>query len=309
MGHDVGLYTNPAGLRHDTGPGHPERIARLENILSLLREEPYCALPLAVCEDTDTDLLLYAHPQSYIDAIADLVPERGHMDFRNEVVLSPGTWEAAVSAAGAVCRAAGDVIDGRCRRAFCAVRPPGHHALPSAPMGFCFFNNIFIAARYAQERHGISRVAIADFDVHHGNGTDAMARDAAGIFFISSHQSPLWPGSGDPAEDVSGKIMNLPLPPGAGGAAFHAAWEEKAFPALEAFAPELLLISAGFDAHRADPLAGLMLEAEDYRRVTRGLCAIADRHCGGRVVSALEGGYDLAALPACVAAHVDALRK
>lgn len=301
------IYTNPAGLQHDTGPGHPEQIARQETILTLFDEEPFSELPLFECRETDTAPLLYAHPQSYIDKIADLIPDSDYVDLAGEVIMSPGTWDAALSAANAVCRAVDDVISGTCKHAFCAVRPPGHHALPEGPMGFCLFGNIFIGARHAQEQHNIKRIAIIDFDVHHGNGTDYMARQAENIFVVTSQQFPLWPGTGDPKHDEAGKTLNIPLPPGAGSNEFRKAYEDIAFPALEDFKPELIMISAGFDAHKDDPLAQLNFIEDDYFWVTEKLGAIADKHCGGKIIAALEGGYNLEALKASVAAHIRAL--
>lgn len=333
---ELNIYTNPAGFNHDTGPGHPEQIARLETVLSLFKEKPFSDLPLIECHEDDTAPLLYAHPQSYIDAIMDSGPDSGYAQIDADVIMSPGTWQAAVTAANTLCRAVDDVMAGKCARAFCAVRPPGHHAEPGRAMGFCFFGNIFIGARHAQEKYGARRIAIVDFDVHHGNGTEDMVRRAEGIFFISSHQMPLYPGTGDPQDNIlppglspspslrggesdeaiqnpetgqnsESYILNIPLPPGTGSAAFRKIYEEKVFPALENFRPELLMISAGFDAHGDDPLAGLNLTEDDYFWVTEKLCALADKYSGGKVISTLEGGYNLKALKASVAAHLKAM--
>jgi acetoin utilization deacetylase AcuC-like enzyme len=301
------LYTNRSGLKHDTGAGHPEQAARLSAIYSLFEEPPFSDLMLVEAEPADEEWILRAHADSYFYAVADAAPDSGTHRLDEDTVMSPGTWRAALDAAGAACLAVGDVCGGACARAFCAIRPPGHHALPTQAMGFCIFNNAFIAARHAQEVWGVKKVAIVDFDVHHGNGTDYMARRAENILFISSHQFPFWPGTGDPQYDEPGKTLNVPLPAGAGSALFRAEYESKVFPALEKFAPELLLISAGFDAHRDDPLGGLDLTEEDFAWVTRKLCEIADRHAKGRVISLLEGGYNLDALRASAAAHLRAL--
>ena len=303
------IYTNRSGLRHDTGPGHPEQIARLETVLALLKEAPFSALPVIEATAADEDTIALAHDRAYIHSIADASPEEGYVRLDPDTVISPGSWQAALDAAGALCMAVDDVAAGKITRAFCAVRPPGHHAEPHRSMGFCLFNNIFIGARHAQEAHNIERIAIIDFDVHHGNATDLMARGAEDIFFISSHQSPFWPGNGDPHDDVPGKTLNIPLPAGTGSAAFRNIYEEQVFPAIDAFKPDLIMISAGFDAHRDDPLAGLMLEDDDYFWVTEKLCALADKHCGGKVASALEGGYNLDVLKRAVGAHLKALAE
>jgi acetoin utilization deacetylase AcuC-like enzyme len=207
-----------------------------------------------------------------------------------------------VAAVDAVCR-------GEARRAFCATRPPGHHAEPSRPMGFCLFANAVVAARHAQRAHGVGRVAILDFDVHHGNGTQACVEDDPTIFYASSHQWPLYPGTGRPKERGAGNVCNAILPPGSDGAAFRAAWENMLLPALRAFAPDLVIVSAGFDAHAADPLAQLGVDEADYAWLTERICDAAERHCGGRVVSLLEGGYDLDALANSAAAHVRCLMR
>jgi acetoin utilization deacetylase AcuC-like enzyme len=224
-----------------------------------------------------------------------------------DTILSHGSIEAALRSAGAAVAAVDAVCTGPIRHAFCATRPPGHHAEPARPMGFCLFANAAIAARHAQAAHGLKRVAVADFDVHHGNGTQACFEADASLMLASSHQWPLYPGTGAPQERGVGNIFNATLPPGADGAAFRAVWERELLPALDAFAPDLLIISAGFDAHMADPLAQLRLTEADFTWITEALCALAARHAAGRVVSLLEGGYDLDALGASVAAHVRAL--
>lgn len=301
------IYTHESFFRHDTGLGHPERAARLDALRTLFDKTPFADLPRGNVPVATMDQILLAHTWDYIQSIEAAIPADGYVDLEGEAVLSPGTWEAALHAAGAVCAAVDDIAAGHTARAFCAVRPPGHHALPARAMGFCLFNNIFIGARHAQAKHGIGNIAIVDFDVHHGNGTDAMTRAHDGsILFISSHQYPLWPMSGLP-EDNEECVQNWTLPPGAGSDEFHALYEKKVFPALENFKPELIFISAGFDAHADDPLGGLNLGAEDYAWITQRIGDIAGRYAKGRIVSVLEGGYDLPGLTESVQAHVRAL--
>jgi acetoin utilization deacetylase AcuC-like enzyme len=222
------------------------------------------------------------------------------------------TWGRAVAArraAGAAVAGVDAVCRGEVRRVFCATRPPGHHAEPGRPMGFCLFANAAVAARHAQAAHGLTRIAVVDFDVHHGNGTQACFETDATLFYASSHQSPCYPGTGEAEETGVGNIVNAPLPPGADGAAFRTAWRDILLPALDHFAPELLVISAGFDAHARDPLAQLRVREADFAWLTEALCSLADRHCKGRLVSLLEGGYDLDALASSAASHVRALMR
>lgn len=237
------------------------------------------------------------------------VPQKGYAALDADTIVSPGSGQAALRAVGAVTSAVDAVLRGEAQNAFCAIRPPGHHAEPDQAMGFCLFNSIAIAACHAQAAHGITRVAIVDFDVHHGNGTQAAAQTDPNLFFASSHQYPLYPGTGAAEETGVGNIVNVPLPAGSEGQTFRRAFETRILPALDAFAPELLLVSAGFDAHRADPLAGLELEEDDFGWVTARLTEAAGRHAQGRLVSVLEGGYDLKALAGSAAAHVAALMK
>ncbi len=268
---------------------------------ALLREEA----PLADRAD-----LMRCHPAEWIDRLHAMMPDEGLVALDPDTHAGPGTWQAALRGAGAACHAVDAVISGRARNAFAAVRPPGHHAERTRSMGFCLFGTVAIAAKRALDHHRLQRVAVVDFDVHHGNGTQDLLWDEPRLRFVSSHQMPLWPGSGHPSETgAHGQIVNIPLPPGSGGAAMRRAYEAQVFPLLEDHAPELLLISAGFDAHAADPLAELNWDSADYRWLTRRLCEIAGRHAGGRVVSVLEGGYDLQALAACVAAHVEELME
>lgn len=305
----VTLITHPACLDHDTGPFHPECPARLRRVLAALEVPEFQPLlreqaPLATSEH-----LLRVHPAAHIDFLASMAPADGDSTAIDaDTVLSAGSLPAALHAAGGAVHGVDAVMEGWARRAFVAVRPPGHHAERRQAMGFCLFSNAAIAARHAQARWGVQRLAIVDFDVHHGNGTQDAVQDDATIFYASSHQWPCYPGTGAAAEQgVCGNVVNAPLPPGTGSTAFRAAWSERILPALDQFAPGLLIVSAGFDAHKADPLAQLRLETEDFAWITRQLVQLATRHCGGRLVSVLEGGYDLDALAAAAAVHVRSL--
>jgi len=305
----VALVTHKACLAHDTGQGHPERVDRLRSVLAalgeglfpdLLREEAPCATAAQ---------LEAVHDPAYVAQLLALdIPKGEHAALDADTILSAGSIEAALRAAGAAVHAVDMVMEGRADAAFAAVRPPGHHAEPARGMGFCLFNNVAVAAHHARSRWGLKRIAVADFDVHHGNGTQAAFWDDADLFFASSHQSPFYPGTGARHErGAASNIANAPLPSGTGSQGFREAWRHDLLPAIDAFAPELLLISAGFDAHRDDPLAGLMLDEADYGWITGELCDVARRHCQGRIVSLLEGGYDLDALGRSVTAHVRAL--
>jgi acetoin utilization deacetylase AcuC-like enzyme len=301
------LYTHPACLAHDMGHGHPERPDRLRAILKVLDDDAFATLERAEAPKATIEQLCRAHPRAYVEAILHAVPKAGLFALDPDTTLSPGSGEAALRAAGAACAAVDAVARGEIANAFCAVRPPGHHAEPGNAMGFCLFNNVAVGAFHARAVHGLKRVAVVDFDVHHGNGTQAMFESDPDAFYASTHQMPLYPGSGAASETGVGNICNAPLPPFAGSAEFRAAMEDRVLPALDRFQPDFLLISAGFDAHRADPLANLELEESDFAWATDELVGIAGRHAGGRVVSTLEGGYDLAALAASAAAHVRSL--
>jgi acetoin utilization deacetylase AcuC-like enzyme len=302
------LYTHRACLHHDPGPHHPECPDRLRAVLAALETEEFSDLLRDEAPQATVEQLTRVHPPRYVEAILGIRPEGD-----DSVALDPDTvmnWasaEAALRAAGAAVAGVDAVCRGEARRVFCATRPPGHHAEPARPMGFCFFANAAVAARHAQAVHGLARVAVVDFDVHHGNGTQACFEQEASLFFASSHQSPCYPGTGAPEERGVGNVFNATLPPGADGAAFRAAWRDVLLPALEAFAPELIVISAGFDAHARDPLAQLRVREADFAWLTTEICRVADQQCGGRVVSLLEGGYDLEALASSAAAHVRAL--
>ncbi len=301
------LVTHPAFLAHDTGAHHPERPARLEAVLSSLDREEFSALIRREAPEGRVEQIARVHPLSFVEAVLAAMPSSGHVAFDADTVCSPGSREAVLRACGAVVAAVDAVASGEVDNAFCAVRPPGHHAEPTQPMGFCVFNTVAVGALHARAAHGLERVAVVDFDVHHGNGTQAMFERDAGLFFASTHQYPLYPGTGGREERGVGNIVNVPLPPNAGSREFRNAMEREVLPALTAFRPDFLLISAGFDAHRADPLANLNLEDADYRWATERLLEVARESCGGRLVSTLEGGYDLAALASASAEHVRAL--
>ena len=300
------LFTHPACLEHDPGAWHPECPARLRAVLAALEGEAFAPLLREVAPAATREQLLLAHPAGYVDAILAIRPEAGEtVALDADTVMSAGSAQAALHAAGGAMAGVDAVMAGWARTAFVAVRPPGHHAEPARPMGFCLFNNVAVAAKWARERWGLRRIAVVDFDVHHGNGTQAIFGPDADLFYASSHQSPCYPGTGEAWEHgVADNVVNAPLVPGADSAAFRAAWSGTILPALDAFAPELLLVSAGFDGHKADPLAQLRLETADFAWITAALLAVAERHGGGRMVSVLEGGYDLTALAAAAAAHV-----
>jgi acetoin utilization deacetylase AcuC-like enzyme len=302
------LYMHPACREHDPGPHHPERPDRLAAI-----EQAFAALPAerferATAPAIELDLLELAHPAAHIERVMKAIPETGYGAIDADTGVSAGSREAALRAAGAAVAAVDAVAGGEADNAFCAVRPPGHHAEPDRAMGFCLFNNVAIAGLYARQKFGFGRIAVVDFDVHHGNGTQAVFEGDPDLFYASTHQWPLYPGTGAPTETgVNRNVVNAILPPMAGSDEFRAAIRERVIPGLERFRPDFLLISAGFDGHRDDPLAMLNLVEDDYAWATRQLCSVAAGFAGGRVVSTLEGGYDLDALAASTVAHVEAL--
>lgn len=307
---NVALFTHASCLRHDPGPGHPESPSRLAAVLDGLEAERFALLVRTEAPRATRAQLARVHRADYIDDLLSNAPRSGWLELDPDTRMSSDSAEAALRAAGAACAAVDAVVAGEVRHAFCAVRPPGHHATPAAAMGFCLFNNVAVAAAHAIAVHRLERVAIIDFDVHHGNGTQDIFWGDARVLYASTHQWPLYPGTG--AEDErgsAGNVINAPLRPGAGSIEFRDACIRTVLPAIDAFAPQLLLVSAGFDAHRRDPLAGLELETDDYAWITRRLVELAGRHAGGRIVSSLEGGYDLDALRACSAAHVAALME
>jgi acetoin utilization deacetylase AcuC-like enzyme len=301
------LYTHSACLEHDPGIGHPESPARLRAVLQALDDPWFAAIERVEAPRAIREQLERVHGAEYVDYIFASSPSQGQMQLDPDTVMSPDSLEAALRAAGAACAAIDAVLARETRRAFCAVRPPGHHATRNEAMGFCLFNSVATAAAHALGAHRLERVAIVDFDVHHGNGTQAIFRHDPRVLYASSHQMPLYPGTGEADEHGAGNIFNAPLPPGAGSIEFRAVWDKTLLPELDLFRPQLLLISAGFDAHARDPLAQLQLATGDYTWITQRLLELANRHADGRIVSALEGGYDLEALRECTAAHVAAL--
>ncbi|MGI9386552.1 MAG: histone deacetylase family protein [Methyloligellaceae bacterium] len=304
------LYlTHAAFLKHDTGPGHPERIERMQTVEKALSHEDFDALIREEAPEAEVEALEKAHPKAYIDAIRDAAPKEGYVRIDADTVMSPGSWEAALRAVGAGLHAVDQVMTGKVQNAFCGVRPCGHHAETARAMGFCLFSNIAIAGKHARDAHGAERVAVVDFDVHHGNGTQDVFWSDKDLFFASTHQMPLFPGTGAVNETGVGNIFNAPLRSGDGGEKFKQAMSERILTQLEEFEPDIILISAGFDAHRRDPLASLELVEEDFAWATQKIADVAHRRAQGRIVSMLEGGYDLDGLAGSVKAHVRALME
>jgi acetoin utilization deacetylase AcuC-like enzyme len=303
------LYSHPVYLEHLTPPGHPERPDRLRAIERALQDVRFEGLQRVEAPRADPQVIGLVHPQSFVDKVRDAVPETGMARVDADTSVSPKSWEAALTAIGGANAAVDDVFSGAAANAFVAARPPGHHAEKETAMGFCLFNNAAIAARHAQARHGAERIAIVDWDVHHGNGTQDIFWDDPSVLYCSTHQMPLYPGTGARSETGVGNIVNAPLSPGAGSEAFREAMETRILPAVHAFAPDLLIISAGFDAHHRDPLAEINLTEDDFDWATGHLMEQAERHAGGRLVSLLEGGYDLQGLAFSVASHVARLMK
>ena len=302
------LYlTHDVCIEHDTGPGHPERPDRLRAIKLVTDLPEFDALVREDAPMADVNDIERAHPGQYIEAIREAVPEEGLTRVDGDTVLSPKSWEAALRAVGSGIRAVDQVMTGDAQNAFCAIRPCGHHAERAVAMGFCVFNNIAIAGLYARAKYDAQRIAVVDFDVHHGNGTQAMFWEDKDLYFGSTHQMPLFPGSGAVTETGTGNIWNAPLSAGDGGDVFKEAFESRILPGLRSHRPDLILISAGFDAHERDPLGSIRLVEEDFAWATQKLVEIADESCNGRVVSMLEGGYDLDGLAKSVGAHVQVL--
>jgi acetoin utilization deacetylase AcuC-like enzyme len=303
------LYiTHPAGLDHIPPAGHPERPDRLRAIERALEDEKFQALAREQAPRAEIEVIARAHPTGYVEAIRDAAPREGIVRIDADTSMSPGSYEAALRAAGGAIMAVDEVMTGKADNAFVAMRPPGHHAETATAMGFCFFNNAAVAARHAQAVHGAERVAIMDFDVHHGNGSQEIFWADKTVMYSSTHQMPLYPGTGAIIErGEHNTIVNAPLSSGDGGQQFREAMETVVLPRLRGFAPDLLIISAGFDAHMRDPLASLNLKEADFAWATQKLMEIADERAEGRVVSLLEGGYDLQGLANSVAAHVSAL--
>ena len=303
------LLHHAAFLEHLTPVGHPERPDRLRALHAALDHRDFSALKRMEAPLAEPEAVLLAHPERFLDAVRKAIPAEGITRIDPDTVASPGSWEAALRAVGAALAAVDAVATGDAANAFAAIRPPGHHAEVARAMGFCLFNTVAIAARHAQKAHGMARVAIVDWDVHHGNGTQAIFWADPSVLYASTHQMPLFPGTGDQSETGAGNIFNAPLSPGDRTEDFKGAFRERILPAVRAFAPELILISAGFDAHHRDPLAEINLQAEDFSWATRELMDIADASAGGRIVSLLEGGYDLTGLSDSAAAHIRTLMQ
>jgi acetoin utilization deacetylase AcuC-like enzyme len=305
------LITHPCFLEHDTGYGHPERPDRMRAIDKALSHELFASLHRveAPLRDDVEEAITLAHPRDYLEAIKEARPAPGEEPVRldPDTVLSSGSWEAALRAVGAGLHAVDEVLAGRASNAFCQVRPCGHHAERARAMGFCIFSNVAIAGLYARKKHGVERVAVVDFDVHHGNGTQDIFWSDKDLYLASTHQMPLYPGTGALGETGVGNIYNAPLRPGDGGAEFRDAFQARVLPSLRNFSPDVVLISAGFDAHEDDPLASLRLKEADFAWATEKLVEIGQKQAGGRVISMLEGGYNLTALARSVAVHVHAL--
>jgi acetoin utilization deacetylase AcuC-like enzyme len=302
------LITHPASLNHATPPGHPERADRLRAINQVLAADRFNPLVRAEAPEGNLDLVTLCHNDHYVEEIRHLAPSSGLIYIDGDTSMSPGTWEAVMRGVGGAVAATDAVMSGTHNNAFVAMRPPGHHAETSRAMGFCFFDNAAIAARHAQRKYGIGRAAVVDFDVHHGNGTQEIFWADPSVMYCSTHQMPLFPGTGSKGErGEHDTIVNAPLAAEDGSAKFRAAFENVILPELRKFSPELVIVSAGFDAHYRDPLASLNLRAEDFGWVTQKLMDVADTSAGGRIVSVLEGGYDLQGLQESVAAHVSAL--
>ena len=299
------LYTHDVFAEHDTPEGHPERPDRIRAVREALADERFGRLGRFDTEAADPDVFLLAHPRPHVEAVRRSRPEKGRTRVDADTYMSPMTWDCVRHACGGAIAAVDAVATGQAHNAFVAARPPGHHAEREVAMGFCFVNTVAVAARHAQRTHELERVAIVDFDVHHGNGTqDIFERDDT-VFYASTHQMPLFPGTGAKNETGVGNVCNAPLSPGTGSDGFREAFTERVLPQIRRFRPDLVIVSAGFDAHRLDPLANIVLDADDFDWVTGKLMDVAERCCDARLVSVLEGGYDLEGLATSAAAHVE----
>jgi acetoin utilization deacetylase AcuC-like enzyme len=310
----TGIAADRLSREHDTGPGHPEAVARFDAVLGGLEDAGLWDSLLKIEARPATEAeLRFCHTSDYVSLVKHEILDGAVELGSGDTAVCEHSWEAALQAAGAVFSALDAVFSGRVRNAFCAVRPPGHHATPNRSMGFCLFNNIALGARHAQKRHGVQKVLIVDWDVHHGNGTQDIFYEDGSVFVFNVHQSPHYPGTGAAEETGAGRgkgtTMNCPLPAGSGRKEFFEVFENRLIPAMAAFKPELVLISAGFDARLGDPMGDLRLEDEDFSGLTRLVCSLAREHAGDRIVSALEGGYNLSGLAAAASAHVRALME
>lgn len=301
------IFTDAIYTQHEMPRGHPECAERMAAVTSALAAAQFAKLERRTAGPATPEALARAHPEAYLAAVAKAVPQKGLVSLDPDTHMGPHSWQAALMASGAVVAAVDAVLAGEAANAFVASRPPGHHAERTQAMGFCLVNHIAVAARHAQAVHGIGRVAIVDFDVHHGNGTQDIFYEDPSVLYVSTHQSPLYPGTGAPGERGVGNILNLPLGAGTDGRVYRPLFRDAAVAAIDAFAPDLVLLSAGFDAHVDDPLGGLRLTEDDFVWITDVMMELADKHAGGRLVSLLEGGYDLPALGRSAAAHVATL--
>jgi len=303
------LVTHASATEHDTGYGHPEQPDRIRYVVKALERPAFAGLKRQEARAATIEQMSLAHPRAFVEAVLEAVPAEGYARVDGDTILSPGSGAAIVDAAGALVMAVDAVSKGEARNAFCAVRPPGHHAESSRAMGFCLVNNVAVGAYHARAAHGHKRVAVIDFDVHHGNGTQDIFWDDAEAFYASTHQFPNYPGTGTRKErGAHNNVVNVPLAPGSGGELFRAGFSDEILPALAAFKPDFILVSAGFDAHKSDPLADLRLTEADFAWATAQLTTAARTLCGGRLVSVLEGGYNLEALADSVVAHVETLQ-
>ena len=304
------FLSHPACLEHLMPMGHPERPDRLRAVEQALEDEKFQMLVREQAPRAPLEIVALCHPMDYVEAIRDATPKEDMVRLDADTSMSPGSFEAALRAIGGGMQAVDEVMTGKATNAFVAVRPPGHHTETVRPMGFCLFNSAAIAARYAQKKHGAERAAIVDFDVHHGNGSQDIFWSDKSVMYCSTHEMPLFPGTGAVSEcGEFNTVVNAPLRAGDGGDAFRIAFETSILPRLREFKPDLMVISAGFDAHTRDPLANLNLVEADYKWVTQKLMEIADQSANGRIVSMLEGGYDLQGLARSAAAHVTALMR
>ena len=304
------LLHHPIFANHQTSAGHPERPDRYRAVAAVLDQPQFDPLVREMAEIADLETTRYVHSNRYVDTLEASRPDDGYVYLDGgDTMMDPTTWEVVLRGVGATVQAVDKVLAGEVQNAFVACRPPGHHAETERAMGFCLFNNISIGARHAQKKYGLTRVAIVDFDVHHGNGTQEIFYSDPSVLYASTHQMPLFPGTGEADETGVGNIFNSPLAAGDGGGELREAFEDRILPALNVFRPELIIVSAGFDAHERDPLGSLNMTADDFAWVTRALMDSAEMHCDGRLVAVLEGGYDLKGLSDSVSAHVGELMK